>query len=56
MDRAEVRPSNGRPRDLPRASTIAIGGLAGSLGTLRAIAKAFPGDFRGTMFIVAHIC
>jgi two-component system chemotaxis response regulator CheB len=38
-----------------RRDRIVIGGSAGSLETLRAIAHEFPGDFPGTIFVVAHI-
>src|SRR5689334_2479140 len=38
------------PRDL-----IAIGRSAGSLDPLQAIARAFPADFCGTLFVVAHV-
>ena len=34
---------------------IVVGGSAGSLDTLRAIAYQFPADFSGTLFVVAHI-
>lgn len=35
--------------------TIVIGGSAGSLDTLRAIAKALPADYPETVFVVAHV-
>jgi two-component system chemotaxis response regulator CheB len=38
-----------------RRDHIVIGGSAGSLDTLRAIAHQFPGDFPGTLFVVAHV-
>ena len=34
---------------------IAIGGSAGSLDTLLSIAAAFPGDFKGNIFVAIHI-
>jgi two-component system, chemotaxis family, protein-glutamate methylesterase/glutaminase len=34
---------------------IVIGGSAGSLDTLRAIARQFPADFSGTLFVAAHV-
>ena len=40
---------------LPRRDVIVIGGSAGSLDTLRAIAGALPADFPGTIFVVAHV-
>ena len=55
MDRAEDEPSVARPVDLLRRDIIVIGGSAGSLETVRAIAKAFPGDFPGAIFVAAHI-
>jgi chemotaxis response regulator CheB len=42
----------GGPR---RRDRIVIGGSAGSLDTLRAIARHFPAEFLGSIFIVAHI-
>ena len=42
----------GGPR---RRDRIMIGGSAGSLDTLRAIARHFPAEFRGSIFVVAHI-
>ena len=44
-----------RPGDPARRDRIAIGGSAGSLDTLRAIARRFPADFPGASFVVAHI-
>jgi two-component system, chemotaxis family, protein-glutamate methylesterase/glutaminase len=44
-----------RPEDPARRDLIVIGGSAGSLDTLRAIAQAFPGDHPGTVFVVAHV-
>jgi two-component system, chemotaxis family, protein-glutamate methylesterase/glutaminase len=38
-----------------RRDLIVIGGSAGSLDTMRAIARAFPAGFPGTLFIVTHI-
>jgi two-component system, chemotaxis family, protein-glutamate methylesterase/glutaminase len=43
------------PDSSARRDRIVIGGSAGSLETLRAIARQFPGDFPGTIFVVAHI-
>jgi two-component system, chemotaxis family, protein-glutamate methylesterase/glutaminase len=43
------------PDSSARRDQIVIGGSAGSLDTLRAIARQFPGDFPGTIFVVAHI-
>ena len=43
------------PDSSARRDRIVIGGSAGSLDTLRAIARQFPGDFSGTIFVVAHI-
>lgn len=34
---------------------IVIGGSAGSLDTMRAIARAFPADFAGTVCVVTHV-
>ena len=34
---------------------ILIGGSAGSLDTLQAIVRHFPGEFSGSIFVVAHI-
>jgi len=42
----------GGPR---RRDRIMIGGSAGSLDTLRAIARHFPAEFRGSIFVVAHM-
>lgn len=44
-----------RPEDARRRNIIVIGGSAGSLDTLRAIAQIFPVDFPGTIFVVAHV-
>jgi two-component system chemotaxis response regulator CheB len=44
-----------RRGDPARRDRIVIGGSAGSLDTLRAIARRFPPDFSGSMFVVAHI-
>jgi two-component system chemotaxis response regulator CheB len=44
-----------RPEDPPRHDIIVIGGSAGSLDTLRAIAEALPADHAGTVFVVAHV-
>lgn len=41
--------------DAARRDLIVIGGSAGSLDTMRAIARAFPADFPGTVCIVAHV-
>src|SRR5215469_14492139 len=38
-----------------RRDRIVIGGSAGSLDTLRAIARHFPSEFPGSIFVVAHI-
>ena len=38
-----------------RRDRIVIGGSAGSLDTLRAIARHFPSEFSGSIFVVAHI-
>jgi two-component system, chemotaxis family, protein-glutamate methylesterase/glutaminase len=43
------------PDNSARRDRIVIGGSAGSLDTLRAIARQFSGDFPGTIFVVAHI-
>lgn len=43
-------PENSRRRDI-----IVIGGSAGSLDTLRAIARTLPADHPGTVFVVAHV-
>ncbi|MBV9200108.1 MAG: chemotaxis protein CheB [Alphaproteobacteria bacterium] len=43
------------PQEPLRRDIIVIGGSAGSLDTLRAIALALPADFAGTVFIVAHV-
>jgi len=43
------------PGDPMVRDRIAIGGSAGSLDTLRAIARRFPADFSGAIFVVAHI-
>ena len=45
----------GRPSQLTRRDRIVIGGSAGSLDTLQAIARYFPSEFAGTIFVVAHI-
>ena len=56
MDRAENKSGEVRPIDPPpRRDIIVIGGSAGSLDTLRAIARAFPSDFPGTVCVAAHI-
>ena len=55
MDRVEDWPGEARSDRPSHRDTIVIGGSAGSLDTLRAIAAALPGDFRGTIFVVAHI-
>ena len=44
-----------RPLRLAHHDRIVIGGSAGSLDTLRAIAHQFPPDFSGTLFVVAHV-
>jgi two-component system chemotaxis response regulator CheB len=45
-----------RGQDGPgRRDYIVIGGSAGSLETMRAIAREFPAAFPGTLFVVAHI-
>ncbi|MFL5269825.1 MAG: chemotaxis protein CheB, partial [Stellaceae bacterium] len=41
--------------DPPRRDIMVIGGSAGSLDTLRAIAQAFPADHPGTVFVVVHV-
>jgi two-component system chemotaxis response regulator CheB len=41
--------------DPPRHDIMVIGGSAGSLDTLRAIAQAFPADHPGTVFVVVHV-
>ena len=47
---------SGRHPDGPRRrDRIVIGGSAGSLDTLRAIARHFPAEFRGSIFVVTHI-
>ena len=47
---------SGRHPDGPRRrDRIVIGGSAGSLDTLRAIARHFPAEFPGSIFVVAHI-
>ena len=38
-----------------RHDRIVIGGSAGSLDTLQMIARRFPADFTGTIFVVAHV-
>ena len=38
-----------------RRDRLVIGGSAGSLDTLRAIAGRFPAEFSGTIFVVTHI-
>lgn len=43
------------PEDRPRRDLIVIGASAGSLDTLRGIARGFPADFAGTLFVVAHV-
>src|SRR5215469_7838901 len=42
-------------RPMLRRDVIVIGGSAGSLDTLRAIAEALPAEFPGTIFVVAHV-
>ena len=44
-----------RHEEPARRDIIVIGGSAGSLDTLRAIAEAFPADHPGTVFIVVHV-
>ena len=47
---------SGRQPDGPRRrDRIVIDGSAGSLDTLRAIARHFPAEFPGSIFVVAHI-
>ena len=51
-------PTHLRGRGPERAThrdRIVIGGSAGSLDTLRAIARQFPREFPGSIFVVAHI-
>ncbi len=43
------------PQELPHRGSIVIGGSAGSLDTLRAIAQILPSDFPGTLFVVVHV-
>src|SRR5215472_18388286 len=43
------------PDDSVRRDRIVIGGSAGSLDTLQAIARHFPSEFPGSIFVVAHI-
>jgi len=47
---AAKRSGDTRSRDI-----VVIGGSAGSLDTLRAIAQILPADFPGTLFVVAHV-
>jgi len=44
-----------RSRASAHRDRIVIGGSAGSLDTLRAIAGHFPADFPATIFVVAHV-
>jgi two-component system, chemotaxis family, protein-glutamate methylesterase/glutaminase len=55
MADAEKKVGGRRHDSSPRCDRIVIGGSAGSLDTLRAIAHQFPADFPGTIFVVAHI-
>jgi two-component system chemotaxis response regulator CheB len=55
MDDAVTESGGRHLGDPARRDRIVIGGSAGSLDTLRAIARHFPADFPGSMFIVAHI-
>jgi two-component system, chemotaxis family, protein-glutamate methylesterase/glutaminase len=43
------------PPGIPRHDLIAIGGSAGSLDTMLAIARRLPQDFAGTLLYVAHV-
>ena len=55
MDDAVAELGGRHPGDPARRDRIVIGGSAGSLDTLRAIARDFPSEFTGSIFIVAHI-
>jgi len=44
-----------RPQRPSRRDVIVIGGSAGSLDTLREIARAIPADYSGTVFVVVHV-
>jgi two-component system, chemotaxis family, protein-glutamate methylesterase/glutaminase len=43
------------PKDPSRREIIVIGGSAGSLDTILAIAHALPADHLGTVFVVSHV-
>src|SRR6516165_5978041 len=51
----DAGPELGERHQLTRRDRIVIGGSAGSLDTLQAIARHFPSEFSGTIFVVAHI-